>query len=329
MIHNLPPGEYEILKRLGLSLKRRAVDLKEIDWDKSSKNHARNSEINEQHLEDLTVSAKAGATFPDVVLWQSSKNSKNKKLVILGGTHRCKALMAAGKTEVMAVIVVSDDEEMAETLPGILNTTSGLPLTRAEKTQRARAAIKQWNWSVSNAAKAFGLNESSLARAISAEDIRASLEKMNVRTGDLTEFHLLAMKPISHNDHVLAEVGRMATAAKTTGADIRDVVKQVKKERSESAMLDRAKSLRAELIGVTHRSNGHAPRRSKAIELKMATTHLLRLLREVSSVKQFGITKTEDIEKTESEFRSLASELRRVADRKARGKTGAKQVSGV
>jgi hypothetical protein len=320
---NLPPGEEAILNKYGLKGVRKRVLLKDIDFEKSRENKARYVAINTEDVEDIKLGIIAGEELPAIIL----ATDGSSKPVIWSGNHRAMANLELGLKDIDAVVVKCTDECLWDIVPRQFNTTGGRKSSRDENFSAATNAVLKWKWTEAKAAETYKLTVHQLKHALRLHRVRHRMEGLGISTGKIGKSQTETLGTLQ-NDHVLTEAANIVLTGKLTGDQCTDLVKELKKERTESSQLRIAAEQREQLIGKAKFTLPQAKTtRSVKISFKMAMNSLLKILGEISNVGQIGYTEKEEATQARQGLERIASESLRVAAGKARRKSTSSKAS--
>lgn len=129
----------------------------------------------ERYAEALTE----GAEFPAVLLRCRDELGQGSDTTVIGGWHRLRAHVQAGRGTIAAYVVDVDDT----TALGISiedNATHGLPLTNSERIRHGLALIEGHGYGISAAAARVGLSVNMMTRAIQRIEGQRRADRMHV-----------------------------------------------------------------------------------------------------------------------------------------------------
>lgn len=209
-----------------------SVRLNDIDWDTSLKNMGRLEEpLNDERVKDYATAMMNGSAFPMIILVKM----KNNKYRILSGNHRGRAALSLGEKDIAAYVVRSGAEQELDIFARSANATNGEPPKKEEKLQQAIALAEMYGYSNRDAAKRLGLKENAVHEARRAKDCRNTLLSLGIDKADrLPQGSLLRLNNIIDNDNVLRHAGELATEYNMPGPELGEMVKQIKKARTEA-----------------------------------------------------------------------------------------------
>jgi uncharacterized ParB-like nuclease family protein len=155
------------------------LELKRIDRVASVTNQSRFEPIHDDTVERYTAAVEDGAEFPPIILRVLERPGGGEQLVILGGNHRERAHVNAGRKTIDAYLVHCDDVTALEISYGD-NATHGLPPTKAEQIAHALLLVEQHGRSMSHAARVVGINPQQITKTVAVRGVRTRAAKCGV-----------------------------------------------------------------------------------------------------------------------------------------------------
>jgi hypothetical protein len=134
------------------------LDLRAIDLVASVLNQSRFEAIHADTVERYIAALHDGAVFPPIVLRRLARPDGSRQLVILGGNHRARAHIDAGRKTIDAYLVDCDDLTALE-LAYADNATHGLPPSDVERIAHVEVLVAQGR-TVADAARTVGISRS-------------------------------------------------------------------------------------------------------------------------------------------------------------------------
>lgn len=156
------------------------LPLAEIDMVASITNQSRFEPIDQPTVDRYIAALEDGATFPSIIVRQI-KQQRTTQLVILGGNHRARAHLDAGRTTIDSWLITCDDLTALEISYGD-NATHGLAPTHAERLAHALVLVDRGR-SAADAARTVGIDPQAVHRRLAAQGV----EKRAARAGVIAE----------------------------------------------------------------------------------------------------------------------------------------------
>lgn len=141
-----------------------ALPLDRIDLPASMTNQSRTEPIDQPTVDRYVAALEDGATFPPIIVRRT-----RKQLVILGGNHRTRAHLNAGRTTIDAWIVDCDPTTALE-ISYADNATHGLPPTQAERVAHAVVLVDRGR-TAADAARTVGIDPQAVHRRLAARGV--------------------------------------------------------------------------------------------------------------------------------------------------------------
>ncbi len=207
------------------------LDLEQIDKARSLTNQARiGAPLDPDVVDRYTADYKRGDTFPPLL---ARRTSPRARLILLGGNHRLAAATAAGRST-HPVHIVECTDEVALTLMYGDNRRHGLPPSKTERCAQGAHLVAN-GWGQAEAAAAVGVSQPTLSNYLNVA--RTSTRAAGLGVGNL--YDALAMgcrEPLARipADPVFVEATRLAHTAQLNGSETNDLVKRIRKTRSEA-----------------------------------------------------------------------------------------------
>lgn len=142
--------------------------LADIDLVASITNQSRFEPINEPTVERYVAALNDGAVFPAIIVRQvpGGRADGEDQLVIIGGNHRGRAHLDAGRKTIEAFLVACDDLTALEVAYGD-NATHGLPPTENERLAHALVLVDRGR-TAADAARTVGIDPQRVTRRLAA-----------------------------------------------------------------------------------------------------------------------------------------------------------------
>lgn len=156
-----------------------ALPLERIDRLASVTNQSRFEPIHEPTVERYVAALEEGAEFPPVIVRVIPVPKSDPQLVTLGGNHRERAHIDAGRKTIAAYVVTCDDTVALE-IAYADNATHGLPPTKAEQIAHALLLVNDHGRSMAHAARVVGINAQQITKHAAAEGVRTRARKCGV-----------------------------------------------------------------------------------------------------------------------------------------------------
>lgn len=215
-----------------------AIPMAMIDERRSRQNQARKDPLVAESVERFANSFRQGRPFPPIVVYQLGN-----KLVIIDGNNRHEAAKRAKLPSILGIII--DDKtpsELIQLLTVEANNGHGVTPDPAWRTRQANHLVTL-GFSDSDAAEAAGVSLSSLRSARSAAEADGRARRLGIYGfGDLAQTTKVLIGVLK-SDPVFLEVARFVVAQKVSQEQVRDLVREVKKGRSEAEMLATLKDI--------------------------------------------------------------------------------------
>lgn len=311
MAHQFPPGEELVLEKSGLSYEIRSIKIADIDFGSSEKilNAARLGEkFDEQHILDLTAAYNGGEDVPTIIV---ARRPKDARWSIWSGNHRGRAAKNSTVKEVLAACVVTNDELLWDLMPRSFNRTGSRKSSTGERTAHAKHAIKTWGYTTKQAAEWQGLTDTYLRGQLRVDELREACRRVGLPDKRLTNTAILKLGPLAHSDVLLAKAGKIAIDARLVTDEIQQIVQEAKRERSEESRIRRLDELKDAYSRSKPSGNGHA--RDRSVTLRIGLSSVKKVLLDISTVTQLGVTDAEEIRNLNGLLKEVAKEMLRVA----------------
>lgn len=147
---------------------------------------------------------------------------------IVAGERRWRAAQSAGLTEVPVIIRELSDKEVDEI--ALIENLQREDLNPVEEAEGYRHLMNEYSMTQEQVAARVGKSRPSVANSVRLLELPDSILGM-LTAGDLTVGHVRPLLGL-HNEDVMVKIACMAVKKKMT---VRDVEKQVKKEKGETA----------------------------------------------------------------------------------------------
>lgn len=209
-----------------------AIPMSYIDERRSRANQARKDPLVADSVERYTTAWKAGAKFPPIVGYIVTG-----KFVIIDGNNRQAAARKAGKDDILGIVISADTpSELIQLLTIEANAHHGVTPDLGWRLQQA-FYLCGVGFSDTDAAAAASVSIQQLrnARALKEADQRARALKVN-DFADLPATSRQALNALKE-DPVFYQAAVVAVGTKMITEEIRDMMRQVKLERSEGARI--------------------------------------------------------------------------------------------
>lgn len=144
------------------------LPLAEIDMVASITNQSRFEPIDQPTVDRYVAALEDGAFFPSIIVRQV-KATKTTQLVVLGGNHRARAHLDAGRTTIDAWLVTCDDLTALELAYGD-NATHGLAPTENERIAHALVLVDRGR-TASEAARTVGIDAQRVHRRLATQGV--------------------------------------------------------------------------------------------------------------------------------------------------------------
>jgi ParB-like nuclease family protein len=305
------------LKEFGADYTVKDIPMSSVNWNESSKNHARaDKPINDDLVEDYALAMESGDIFPmPVVMLIPGK----KDYIVLSGNHRYKAAELKGEKTIKVYVATSDDPAALDVLPRIFNRGHGLRQTKDEAIRNAIWTINAHNMTIQRAAELFALRPDAIAKQIKVEHTRAILESGGVKAHKIGNTAIHRLSAISL-DSVMIAAGRIVADAGLSLEQTADIVMDMRKVDNKSEAQQMAKVAEWENRFLTKRiANSSVEeaveevevKRSRTIRTKFITvlTTMERLVAGKKRLAQLGIEDKDDKQKIQSRLHDLSKKL--------------------
>lgn len=210
-----------------------AVLMEDINVQKGLNNQARLEQALDPELVAVYVRAKKdGAQFPPVVLWRPGKG----KWIPIDGNHRLAADLQLKEEMTDAYLVQTDDQQLADRLTWTFNNkVNGRRLSPTESLQHAVSFVRKYGWTARNAAKEWGVSETTVQRACRIEGVRDVLTARKVKlTNTMTDHHLERLSPLTAlGEDVLAQAATVVANSGIDAARTQELVAKVRKAKTQ------------------------------------------------------------------------------------------------
>ncbi len=306
----LPPGEQERLKFFGLTGVLKEIDIKEINLTVSRDNGGRSVVIVPEKVEHIKAAIEAGDILPPIIV---AKFGKSNQYEVWSGMHRTTAYVELKRKTITAVVVVCSDELLKDLTPASFNASGGDGLSRQERQNLARKAVMKYGWTLEKAAYISCLSIGQVKTAIRSFKERERIEELGVSTGKMGDKQIQYIAGLN-NDNVIRDIANTVVAAKLTGDQTAELVREVKKERTESGQLRVAAEQRQERLGNPQQKT-HLPKKvlDKRSLFRKALSQIITILAKVDNVAQLGFTDKSETDQVRKGLARLAAECGRVS----------------
>lgn len=263
------------LRKLGIKFSRKTIKFSEINLDVSKGNKARatTAVLIPERIEQYRSDMDAGdAAFPSPVVIQ-----RGNGYVLLDGNQRCHAFAASvhyhANAEISAYVVCCDDEELISLATRYFNRTNGEGQSTEEAVLHAQE-LKLLFPSMTHAAlaQAAGVSRQSIQKAFKVQEVASFLKNAKVRVAELSNQAMLQIATLKNEPTQLA-VAKLAANHGLKADRVREIVVDVKDERSEGAQLAKCAKWESDLIK-------HEPA-GKIVRPHATRDRLTRLMREL------------------------------------------------
>lgn len=179
-----------------------------------------------------------GASFPGGVLYLDGKT-----YLTADGNHRYEAFDKAGwatnGATIDAYVLQTDDEVLVDFVTRCLNTLNGLPPTLNERVEQAITMLDTHpKLSQKVVARKFGVSESAISRARRARKVMEVATKNGIRTDRVPSTVLSEIAVLNGDESVVVEAIQVATSTGATVDEVKDMVREAKRCKSESTRLE-------------------------------------------------------------------------------------------
>lgn len=241
----------------GITWRLEQIPLDQVDHLAGLANQARLSPLDEQVVDRYTADMEAGAVFPPIVV-----RRERRKLVPVGGNHRCAAARKADVGSLAGYIVEGLTDELVHLLAIEDNRRHGLPLSDDERLFHAVQIVNAGR-TVVDAAAICGLPAHKLGRQLDAR--RGGERAVRLDADGWAALSTTAKARIVsiRDDSAFARVVALAASAAIPAIELADVVGRVNKGTPEQAaeLLD---ALESDAGLRTPRAGGHPVSKMRA-----------------------------------------------------------------
>lgn len=234
----------------GISWHLEQVPLEQIDHLAGLANQARLSPLDEHVVERYTADMEAGAVFPPIVV-----RRQRRKLIPVGGNHRCAAARKADVGSLAAYVVEGLTDELVHLLAIEDNRRHGLPLSDNERLFHAVQLVNAGR-TVVDAAAICGLPAHKLGRQMDARRGGERAVRLDADGWAALSVSAKARLVSIRDDNAFTRVVRLAASGAIPAIELADVVSRINNGTSHQAveLLD---ALEADAGLRTPRSSGH------------------------------------------------------------------------
>lgn len=221
-----------------------ALDLEQIDMERSLRNQARAESIDQDVVDIYAGDMARGDQFPPLIV---HKAKRARKVVLFSGIHRTHAALKAKLPTQPAYVCVDVAADVQPAIAYWANRNHGKQLDRQER-MRQGAHLVALGWTHVAAADAVGIRPGDVSRAI-------AVQEGTRRANELSVAAEWATLPFGHreriaaipNDEAFAAVVDLAFDAKLTQAQVDEVKRQVNGARTEAKQLQAIGGFREEV----------------------------------------------------------------------------------
>jgi hypothetical protein len=222
----------KVADRLGIQHTVMEIAVSQIDRRKSAENRARDIPLDEERIEGITHSYRAGIPMPMIFV-----RIVGRSIVIAGGNHRFNGLPPGVETIAAHAMECTDSE--FELLCRALNTIVGVGMSHKEKVRAAVDAVRRLSLSQKHVCEIYGLSKGVLSNAVN----RASVEERIVHLvpaakGKVLQTHCVRLGELSHNDNVLKAAATFVAKAKCSTEEFSDLATAAKAKTTEAEQVE-------------------------------------------------------------------------------------------
>jgi hypothetical protein len=278
------PRSERVMGELGLKFAVETVKLSDIDWIKSINNPGRmGPSLDDEKVTDYAIAMLDGAEFFMAVVRRVGTT-----LITMGGNHRLASAKEAGLKTAKVYIVDFVEDIVADILPCRLNQVEGDRMSRPELVARAVDLCRRHKMSITDAAEAMGLKRNWVDHAVRIEVMRDELENEGVNTVGVNPSTLKAMMGLKSNTNVMVDFAKAVIKTKPTIKQVADMVREVKKRKTEKAQKEEVKEWRQRLEDQSPRKRGKLTLTKRSM-LFMHLEGLDRVLDKVERLESLGL----------------------------------------
>lgn len=273
----------QMLERQGVQWEYlESLPLDQIDAVKSIRNQARlDTPLDEELIDSYAAMDRDGSESPPLVLWRPGKG----KWVLIDGNQRYAAKHRNMRQTTDAYTVLSQDPRIIDRLTWTWNNlVNGRRITQDEAMEHAVSYVRKYGLAIKDAAKEWGVGESTLSMRLKIEEGRTILGQRNIRLPiPISDKTVKVLSPlIGLGEDIFADAAMAVSSIGATGDDIEDLVRNIKAAKTSEAKAeviqqflgsDRAEERKAETRG------GKLP-----VRRNLPRERFLRLLRELRNL---------------------------------------------
>lgn len=288
------PKVEALLARLDVAWEWATVPLVLIDAQASRRNQARLSDILAPGtVEEYAEAMRRGDRFPALVAHATGAGT----FVLNGGNHRAEAARIAGRQSVAVYLIRTNDVGMRHLLTVLLNTVEGARPSRADLMSQCLYMIDHFGYGQAETAAQFGLPLS----AVQNEKRRGLVRKRLAAAGvdpDVVSFKVMDRLFGLTGDVAFKEVTSLVVTAKLTEAEARDLIRDVRMQRTEDGIREVSARWRARDDIKLRRAGLTTQKASQAAAVKRTVLGALRgvltMVQAKDSRAAMGLTNDDD-----------------------------------
>ena len=302
------------LHRLGIQFEFKKIPVSKIKRRQSLGNNARmgGESIDGDHVFNLALAmVEDDAAFPAIVVIKDGTG-----YLVCDGNHR---IAAAEEADVLngrldAYVLQTDDKFQADLATRLFNRMNGAGQSKQESINHViQLAARYPDVEIKELSELWGIKVDAVYRAIHIQEVVEQLQGKHVNARELSKTHLLELSRIKGNEHVLVRAAHMVTDYSLTHNQLREILTDVKRARTEKTQLERLDDAETTLraINSRHREPQRGKRDRKIQErFRRIMASLMQLMRNYPTREHLQLTARGDLE----EFKLDWTNVRRMVD---------------
>lgn len=214
-----------------------AVLLDSVVIEKAAEENIRlGAPLNQEIVMKYGIDLENGADFPAIVLYKIARGKNQGHLGLINGRHRLEAFRLAGKKQIDAYVIRTDDELVIETLQRTANMIEGLPLAEEERLEHALRLV-QLDYSMIDAARLMSVKIGQVRDRKAYQEAMGKLRQAGVQVGNLglSQHAVVKLRAIPRDKHFVRAV-QLAHEARLGSDEMRELITAVRQASDDGAV---------------------------------------------------------------------------------------------